>query len=190
MMLHAPAATSYVDLNLITKIELLILKRLAGGTTGGGRTSMAACGGDFGATNQAAKIEAFFRATASFHEAAFQAASELMTACQSTGRALGMTDAELTGDLRTVCTAAHEPSAAVAAQLPAQLPSQTPEQCPLTSAAQRPVHCASHTPRISPPSQVICTSPGSTCASHSAMQPPYASTETSQCGGSASTRTV
>jgi len=78
------------------------------GTTGGGRTSMAACGGDFGATNQAAKLEAFFRATASFHEAALQAASELMTACQSTGRALGMTDAELTGDLRTVCTAAHD----------------------------------------------------------------------------------
>ena len=31
-MIHAPAATSYVDLNLLTKIELLILKRLAGGT--------------------------------------------------------------------------------------------------------------------------------------------------------------
>ena len=33
-MMHAPAATSFVDLNLIAKIELLVLKRLSGGATG------------------------------------------------------------------------------------------------------------------------------------------------------------
>lgn len=47
MMLHAPAATSYVDLNLITKIELLILKRLAGGTTGDHRSRADGTGFDF-----------------------------------------------------------------------------------------------------------------------------------------------
>ena len=47
MMLHAPAATSYVDLNLIAKIELLILKRLAGGTTGDHRSRADGTGFDF-----------------------------------------------------------------------------------------------------------------------------------------------
>jgi uncharacterized protein (DUF58 family) len=46
-MMHAPAATSYVDLNLITKIELLILKRLAGGTTGDHRSRADGTGFDF-----------------------------------------------------------------------------------------------------------------------------------------------
>lgn len=47
MMLHAPAATSYVDLNLISKIELLILRRLAGGTTGDHRSRADGTGFDF-----------------------------------------------------------------------------------------------------------------------------------------------
>jgi len=47
MMLHAPAATSFVDLNLITKIELLILKRLSGGTTGDHRSRADGTGFDF-----------------------------------------------------------------------------------------------------------------------------------------------
>ncbi len=46
-MIHAPAATSYVDLNLLTKIELLILKRLAGGTTGDHRSRADGSGFDF-----------------------------------------------------------------------------------------------------------------------------------------------
>ncbi len=46
-MTHAPAATSYVDFNLITKIELLILKRLAGGTTGDHRSRADGSGFDF-----------------------------------------------------------------------------------------------------------------------------------------------
>jgi uncharacterized protein (DUF58 family) len=44
---HAPAATSFVDLNLITKIELLVLKRLAGGTTGDHRSRADGTGFDF-----------------------------------------------------------------------------------------------------------------------------------------------
>lgn len=77
-------------------------------TGGSSRTSMAACGGDFGANHQAAKLEAFFRATTRFQEAAFEAQTELVAACRSTGLALGMSDAELSGDLRTVCAAAQD----------------------------------------------------------------------------------
>ncbi|MEZ5418318.1 MAG: DUF58 domain-containing protein [Vicinamibacterales bacterium] len=44
---HAPAATSLVDLNLIAKIELLILRRLAGGTTGDHRSRADGTGFDF-----------------------------------------------------------------------------------------------------------------------------------------------
>ncbi|MEZ5290738.1 MAG: DUF58 domain-containing protein [Vicinamibacterales bacterium] len=44
---HAPAATSLVDLNHIAKIELLILKRLAGGTTGDHRSRADGHGFDF-----------------------------------------------------------------------------------------------------------------------------------------------
>lgn len=82
--------------------------RGGGGGTAGGRSSMAQCRGDFGATSQAAKLEAFFRATASFHEAALDAANQLFGACQRTGRALGMSEAELSGDVRSVCMAAHD----------------------------------------------------------------------------------
>ena len=46
-MMHAPATTSFVDLNLITKIELLVVKRLAGGTTGDHRSRADGTGFDF-----------------------------------------------------------------------------------------------------------------------------------------------
>ena len=69
---------------------------------------MSACGGDFGTNNQAAKLEAFFLATARFHQAAFEAHDQMMTACRNTGLALGMTETELSGDLREVCTAAND----------------------------------------------------------------------------------
>lgn len=46
-MTHAPAATSFVDLNHLAKIELLILKRLAGGTTGEHRSRADGSGFDF-----------------------------------------------------------------------------------------------------------------------------------------------
>jgi uncharacterized protein (DUF58 family) len=44
---HAPAATSYVDLNQIATIELLILKRLSSGTSGDHRSRADGAGFDF-----------------------------------------------------------------------------------------------------------------------------------------------
>ena len=46
-MSHAAALTSLVDLNTITKIELLVLRRLAGGATGEHRSSADGAGFDF-----------------------------------------------------------------------------------------------------------------------------------------------
>jgi uncharacterized protein (DUF58 family) len=45
--MHAPAATTYVDLHHVAKIELLVLKRLAGGTTGDHRSRADGPGFDF-----------------------------------------------------------------------------------------------------------------------------------------------
>lgn len=75
---------------------------------GGGAVSMAACGADFGTTSAAAKLETFFDATARFHDSAFAAEAELLAACQRTGRALGMSEGELSGNLAEVCGAANE----------------------------------------------------------------------------------
>ena len=66
-----------------------------GGGGGGGGTSMAGCGGDLGATNAAAKLEEFFAATAAWQDAAMGIQRDLLGACQTTGRALGMSDAEM-----------------------------------------------------------------------------------------------
>ncbi|MGD9904739.1 MAG: DUF58 domain-containing protein [Vicinamibacterales bacterium] len=46
-MIHAPAVTGLVDLNQIATIELLILRRLAGGTTGDHRSRADGTGFDF-----------------------------------------------------------------------------------------------------------------------------------------------
>ncbi len=46
-MTHAPAATALVDLNEIAKIELLVLRRLAGGVTGDHRSRADGTGFDF-----------------------------------------------------------------------------------------------------------------------------------------------
>ena len=46
-MSHAPAATALVDLNEIAKIELLVLRRLAGGVTGDHRSRADGAGFDF-----------------------------------------------------------------------------------------------------------------------------------------------
>ncbi len=81
--------------------------RATGGGGGGGGGS-AACNRDFGSSSAAAKLEAFLLATTRFHAAAFEAHDQLLAACRNTGRALGMSDAELGGDLRAVCTAANE----------------------------------------------------------------------------------
>lgn len=78
-----------------------------GGGGGGGEVSMSSCGGDFGTTNAAAKLEAFFAATAAWQDAAMGISRDLMTACQTTGRALGMTDAEMSANgegLESLCS--------------------------------------------------------------------------------------
>ena len=77
----------------------------------GGRTTsgdgMSACSGDFGASNAAAKLEAFFAATNAFHDAAMGIEADLLAACQRSGRALGMAEADLAGSgasgVRDVC---------------------------------------------------------------------------------------
>ncbi len=104
--MRALPITSAVLLTLVASCGP-VARGSRGGTTGG-RTSMASCTRDFGTTSAAAKLESFFLATARFHEAAFAAEAELLGACQRTGRALGMSEAELSGDLGTVCTAAHD----------------------------------------------------------------------------------
>jgi len=68
---------------------------------------MAMCGGDFGSSHAAAKLESFFAATIAFQDAAADAQQDLIVACQRTGRALGMAEADLAGSgtdgLRQVC---------------------------------------------------------------------------------------
>ena len=68
---------------------------------------MSSCNGDFGATNAAAKLEAFFAATIAWQDAAMGIQRDLMNACQVTGRALGMSDAEMQAngaDLEQLCS--------------------------------------------------------------------------------------
>lgn len=81
--------------------------RRGGRTTGGGGGGGGACGGDFGTSNAAAKLEAFFAATAAFHDAAMGVETDLLAACQRTGRALGMAETDLAGSgsngVRDVC---------------------------------------------------------------------------------------
>lgn len=80
-----------------------------GGGGGGGGGSLASCAGDFGATHAAAKIEAFLSAVIAWNDAAMGMQRDLLRACQSTGRTLGMPEAELSGEgtdgMRTVCGA-------------------------------------------------------------------------------------
>jgi hypothetical protein len=84
--------------------------RGAGGRGGGSGGSMGGCNRDFGATAAAAKLESFFAATLAWQDAAMSVQRDLVTACQTTGRALGMPEADLadsggTEGLRIVCSA-------------------------------------------------------------------------------------
>lgn len=79
----------------------------AGGGGGGETSSMSGCDRDFGATAAAAKLETFFAATAAWQDAAMGIQRDLMNACQVTGQALGMTQAEMSasGDgLEQLCS--------------------------------------------------------------------------------------
>ncbi len=68
---------------------------------------MGGCDRDFGATHAAAKLEEFFAATLAFQDAAMGIERDLVSACQVTGRALGMSDAEMSAngdDLEHMCS--------------------------------------------------------------------------------------
>ncbi len=76
---------------------------------GGGGASMSGCERDFGSTSAAAKLESFFAATVAWQNAAMSVQRDLIGACQTTGRALGMDEADLedtggTDGLRSVCS--------------------------------------------------------------------------------------
>lgn len=74
---------------------------------------MGGCDRDFGATHAAAKLESFFAATLAWNEAAMGVERDLLGACQATGRALGMSEGELSSQggadgLRAVCGAVEQ----------------------------------------------------------------------------------
>lgn len=67
---------------------------------------MGGCDRDFGETHAAAKLEAFFAATVAWQDAAMGIQRDLLNACQVTGRALAMSDAEMNvngEDLEHLC---------------------------------------------------------------------------------------
>lgn len=92
----------------------------AGAGTSGDRAQLQArCGGDFGATASARKLESFMSASVSFMGAAQDLHGVLLDACQDIGHRLGVPEEKLalpTGepDVRTACAAA---SAALRAEL-------------------------------------------------------------------------
>jgi hypothetical protein len=68
---------------------------------------MGGCDRDFGATHAAAKLEEFFAATIAWQDAAMGIERDLQSACLVTGRALGMSDAEMNAngdDLEHLCS--------------------------------------------------------------------------------------
>ena len=92
----------------------------AGAGTSGDRTQLAArCGGDFGASPSARKLESFMSASVSFMGAAQDLHGVLLDACQDIGHRLGVPEQQLAlpsgePDVRTACAAA---SAALRAEL-------------------------------------------------------------------------
>lgn len=80
----------------------------SGSGSGGGGT----CGGDLGTSQAAAHLEAFLAASAQFDAAATDLHDQTLAACQRMGRALGMSEAELTASgaqgLQTVCGAVDQ----------------------------------------------------------------------------------
>src|SRR5690349_3349000 len=77
-----------------------------------------------------------------------------------------------------LAVATHLPSHApshLPLQPPSHEPSQLPEHSPCTSTAQVPLHSALHLPRISPPSHLMSSLPGSAWMSQLPMHCAYAS---------------
>ena len=89
------------------------------GSTGDRAQLQARCGGGFGASASARKLESFMSASVSFMGAAQDLHGVLLDACQDIGRRLGVPEEQLLGpggeaDVRAVCAAA---SAALRAEL-------------------------------------------------------------------------
>jgi hypothetical protein len=89
------------------------------GTTGDRAQLQARCGGDFGASASAAKLESFMSASVAFMGAAQDMRGVLLDACQDIGRRLEVPEERMAlaggePDVRTACTAA---SAALRAEL-------------------------------------------------------------------------
>ncbi|MAT27084.1 MAG: hypothetical protein CMN29_19395 [Sandaracinus sp.] len=82
-----------------------------GSTSGGGgtaaqpRLSNRCAQASFSASEAARKVSTFLRATAAFSNASADLADSLFDVCKSVGRELGMSEAELSGDLRGTCDA-------------------------------------------------------------------------------------
>jgi hypothetical protein len=92
----------------------------AGAGTSGDRAQLQArCGGGFGASASARKLESFMSASVSFMGAAQDLHGVLLDACQDMGHRLGVPEEQLVGpggeaDVRTAC---HAASAALRAEL-------------------------------------------------------------------------
>lgn len=92
----------------------------AGAGTSGDRAQLTArCGGDFGASASARKLESFMSASVAFMGAAQDLHGVLLDACQDIGHRLGVPDAQMAlpsgePDVRTACASA---SAALRAEL-------------------------------------------------------------------------
>lgn len=92
----------------------------AGAGTSGDRAQLEArCGGDFGDSDSARKLETFMSASVSFMGSAQDLHGVLLDACQDIGRRMGVPDAKMAGpdgepEVRTACAAA---SAALRAEL-------------------------------------------------------------------------
>lgn len=74
----------------------------AGNISGGGEAS-GQCGGDFGAGNEAQKLEAFLLATAAFTGNAADLQTSLWDTCKRMGVELGIPEGDLQGDMRAAC---------------------------------------------------------------------------------------
>ncbi|MDW8246351.1 MAG: hypothetical protein RMJ84_07225 [Sandaracinaceae bacterium] len=80
--------------------------RVATGVSGGASGEaggLSSCNRNFGAGESAARLKAFVDAAMRFEEAVNEAQAQLIQGCRNTGLALGMSEAELGGDVREVC---------------------------------------------------------------------------------------
>ncbi len=78
-----------------------------GGTSGGdsGQLSNRCATARFGASSAALRVQTFLGATARFTSATSELQASLFNLCRGVGGSLGMSEAELAGDMRATCDA-------------------------------------------------------------------------------------